>query len=266
MKQQNREHPPKILYKYREPFTEYLIHLLSYSQLYFSTTDQLNDPCERFFTYTQPDWMPLTEDELKFLKIEKTPKGSYHLSIDQRNALMYWHMKNRKEYGIFSLSKSNNSIAMFSHYAKGHTGLCIGFDWEGFELTFAGSDQKNIPHKISYKETPLEIHGIHGTPEDWQKVIRTKYTGFSFEEEYRIFYTKGPWLSPTVRTSIREIVFGYKSSREYREYIARLLSDLKDVKYLVAKPKIGTYELELVPYPFNKGHSLEKMTFLELAE
>lgn len=240
---------PKILYKYRafdrERYTE---ELLSKGEIYFATAAQLSDDFEYSFTWHKDEFVNLTEDECRVFK--KPNNGSNNnltkLTKNEYTEHLINGIKKKSPYGVLSLSESNNNPYMWERYAAGSTGICIGFDWEKFNLIFAGSDppQKNIPRKISYAENPI----IMSHPNQWLDVFTTKWQAYSFEAEWRMFYASGPHSSLDVRYAIKEIIFGNKITPENEELARSLVSDLKNIQFFHASRRFDQYKYKIVPF------------------
>lgn len=261
--------PPNILYKYREfqstqsdsSNNDFLKSLLTEGELYFSTSLELNDQFERFFAWSGKDFHILTEKEinqanLNPLSSTQQSNRSYLVKLTPADCVKYFlfHMKKQEAYGIYCLSKHRDSIPMYSLYADGFKGLCIGFDWKQFDLKFAGSSPpvQNMPRKVSYETEPLKIKG---RPDEWLRVFTTKSSHFAWEqEEWRIFYKKGTLrkedinIKTNVRNSIREIIFGHEISEENKNKTKEWVKDLRHIKFFITKPVIGKYELQIIPH------------------
>ena len=98
---------------------------------------------------------------------------------------------------------------MHALYADSFKGLCIGFDWEKFELEFHGTWVQNRPRKVKYRPNPPLITERMGDPDAWLTVFTTKSIDFSSESEWRMFYKEGVWQSNKVKNSIKSITFGH---------------------------------------------------------
>lgn len=248
--------PPDHLYKYRviNSFTELM---LENGELYFATSNELNDPFERFFSFKTGASNIVSESELPGLQTKmkiRESDGNFLVGLDSDENTKYMRDKNKQSesYGILSLCESNKSIPMCSHYADGFKGICIGFDWNSFGLTFPGSHppQKNLPRKISYRDNPPVIHGY---AHEWLEVFTTKSQDFSWEKEWRIFYTKGKLVGSNIRGAIKEIILGHNISKENITKIKSLVEDLNGVKLFITKPIVGKYQIEIKPYIDNEA-------------
>ncbi len=247
---------PKILYKYRSlngctgKFTE---SLLSSGEIYFSISEQLNDPFERYFLINNEEHVKLTLQEAETHKLVPWKDGIYKLTPQQYTQYMWQTSRKNEAYGILSLCERNDDILMHCHYADSFKGICIGFEWAEIGMEFAGSypSQPNIPLKVNYEQKTLEFTD-NPTPADWIKIFTTKPAVFSYEKEWRIFYLKGGLASSEmrarVRSSIKKIVLGHNISKGDVAKVKTLIHDLSGVELFITKPKADEYLLDIEPY------------------
>ena len=247
----DKNQPPNILYKYRS-YNDNAKRILSNGEIYFATSDELNDPLERFFLFKNGTYHTVTKNDLlnlQTIKQKRLDNGSYLVQLDSANYTKHVSekIKQREKHGIFSLCDSKLSIPMFAHYADGFKGICIGFDWKNFNLLFAGSHppQLNIPRRVTYLTNPPEIGG---TPDEWLNVFTTKSLDFEWESEWRMFYNKGKLSSVNIRHAIKEIIIGHNISKDHIAEIRKLISDLNGVSLFITEPIIGKFELRVVPF------------------
>ena len=134
---------PQVLYRYRHlqgQHREWTKQIMIDSKLYFSSPLSFNDPfdCKILFQSS----LSLKELKKRFDTLLK--KKASNLNWKQRKAFIIKRVSESDpqefiEYmtkslqhevnkvGILSLSGVNDNILLWSHYAFGHTGLCIGF-------------------------------------------------------------------------------------------------------------------------------------------
>jgi len=138
--------------------------------------------------------------------------------------------------GIFSLAESSSNQLMWSHYGGEHYGICIGFDDE------EPNSKLNDPDyclKVNYSDVLPEMSkdgfktelgmGVNNngqlhnsgfqlsfTDSTLQRVISTKPTSWSYEEERR--YVEPTGGAHNWPSKITEIVFGLKCPQDRREY------------------------------------------------
>lgn len=147
--------------------------------------DTLNDPFELLsFNMTDPD----VRYVMKFLRD-------------------HWVEK----IGIICMGKHWRSPLMWAHYAENHTGVCLGFDVpDGMarEIHYSNDREKII------LDMAKELRGID--EKILEKAISTKYSQWSYEEEWRLFSNlteKDPvngcyYLPFGPMISLREVIVG----------------------------------------------------------
>lgn len=135
---------------------------------------------------------------------------------------------------ICCFSETKDSLTMWSHYARDHKGVVLGFDSE--HKLFAGVE------KVEYVKNFPKI----GTEEDWQSiinggeirgmikpVIRCKALDWAYEEEWRLIINDHNFAGKEFidvefdPRSIKEVYFGCKIDPMDKEAIL----SLKDGRY-----------------------------------
>ncbi len=226
---------PKMLYKYRDLRSGHTEKILSNGEIYFASTNKLEDHNEKAsFVFWNNIWVKSKNNLLKYLSPE-----------ENKNRLMEVVRSGHNEpYGILSLCESRQEPLMYKQYADDFQGICIGFDWDKFNLFFADVSPsiKNIPRRVIYQET-IEINADYITPEQWLEIYCSKLPRYSYEKEYRFFYLKGKYSSAFVRQAIKEIIFGYKVSKDKIVQIKALVSDLPCIRYFIAQEINGKIQI-----------------------
>jgi hypothetical protein len=80
-------------------------------------------------------------------------------------------------FGILCFSQRWDRILQWSHYADRHRGICLGFDVPNLQSKFG--EVKYRGHKLAF---PPRLDMSFS----W-RMLRTKYSGWSYEEEWRGF-------------------------------------------------------------------------------
>ncbi len=122
------------------------------------------------------------------------------------------------EAGMASLVAVRDDVLMWSHYASGHTGICIKFEARAVEHhDFFGSASKivyqdYVPTLNWYFDDPVEIV---------RKSVYTKSTTWEYEHEYRIAQPKPPpnryfYFDPLLVTAV---YLGCRISHDDRERV-----------------------------------------------
>ncbi len=159
---------PKSLYKYRalspDSALNYTMQMLSRSEVYFSSPDDFNDPFEcQTQVFVGDDLAPLEQ------------RNDAGLLQSNRNLM-------RERLRIFSMSAIYNNSLMWSHYADGHRGICVGFSTE------TDGEWFGLAEPVRYTdELPIVDLTSQGSPrKNFESVALCKETRWSYEEEWRI--------------------------------------------------------------------------------
>ena len=202
--------------------------LITGSQLWFSAPEKLNDPfeCRPWLEFEHTD-QQLVEGMARHLS-RKDPSLTAHAAkadavaifLDGRHRDPKTWDKLRDdiiarlahEVGMLCLSEHNDSILMWSHYGKDHTGLCLGFEATPY-TEFFGAAQK-----VLYSDELPHIQSFNMLPEDQiDKIFLTKYSGWSYEDEWRIIdHDKGPGLHTYPPELLKSITFGLRTPDEVK--------------------------------------------------
>jgi hypothetical protein len=232
----------QFLYKYRpligtsySEINQNTLKILKYGELYFAKPSQFNDPFDSKITYdTNANELELRAYFSRILPqfgkslsdvdiiLEKIKRKEINLS-DFAPANSYADLSN-----ILCLSRDEKNILLWSHYAKDHTGICIGLNvhiWgnsmnikikPGYTNPIAGINNNLLPAVyINYSNDKPEAYN-HFTdgPEKLEPYFYTKSKLWEYEKEVRIILmnsliTKNPVCIEQIE--IGEIIFGLKT-------------------------------------------------------
>lgn len=178
--------------------------------------------------------------------------------------------------GVLSLSRNPTDALLWSHYADGHRGFCIGFDasyfaglidnWQQHDLLGA-SDVSYVdapPFRDLWLQKAKDIEAIRNasgenkeaaisefresyTTELIVTVLTTKSKDWGYEREYRAV-KKQPGTVAFPASALREVVYGLRSSETDQVTIRTLLdgSEWKHVRFRHPVCAVGTFALKLV--------------------
>ena len=120
--------------------------------------------------------------------------------------------RNRKnDTRVFSLSETNRSALMWSHYAASHTGICIAFDFSDWQDT-----ESFVLKKVCYVDTPVKMS--HSSLYDYEKFAVYKESSWAYEKEWRFISCRDSFLhigSDTIKT----IFLGAKFDKAYLRWV-----------------------------------------------
>lgn len=144
--------------------------------------------------------------------------------------------------GILSLSATDRNILLWSHYAAGHTGLCLKFIATNY-TEFFGTAQP-----VEYKDTYPEIDLLDHSPDQQiQAFLLTKATDWKYEEEWRIIDHDGGSADKVFPEDLLvEVILGARMSQEDKDVVTRWLSKRKTpVKLSQASIIPGSFALKI---------------------
>ncbi len=213
-----------MLYKYRA-FDENALLLLINRSLHFAGPDSLNDPHDcrvgilsafGSATSSQDIWKEIS----KLIKLRE-PRSN------PRSLLKKLEFHIRKK-GILSLSRDCLDVIMWSHYAEGHSGFCIGFEFsDDFRSSvFCGPTECIYTADNRFMSYFADSTEPESESDFWLDMILltllTKSTDWKHEQEER-FIRHSPGDVNFSPTELREIIFGLKMKEGHNSAIKNLL-------------------------------------------
>lgn len=241
-------------YKYRScsPRT---LDIFRNNELYFSLPQDLNDPLdvsidvkseyERAKSHVyKTDKHPEGRKSFLITMLDSIKKGvtkeGDEISLNQA---LYLFMQSR---GILSLSKTAHDALLWSHYADGHRGICLGFNAEILQIDgISGSGDVQYLPNPPYMEKFLELteefgelcrpwDDVHFSDEQGKNFynrqvdamlqigLYTKSEDWKYEKEFRLTSVPGNHSFST--SALREVILGAKTSEADEEKIKKFLS------------------------------------------
>ena len=149
------------IYKYME--TKYALQALRDKELKVSTIDSLNDPFEMVPTFTL-NGSPLPKE-----KVDRAAK--------------IWKNIFSNDFGMICTSIRNHDPVLWTHYADGHRGIALGFDYLLNETLLEVS---YCPERVTIDMAKVE-HDKEYLRSKAGQLMDHKFTSWQYEKEYRIF-------------------------------------------------------------------------------
>jgi len=234
------------LFKYCE-INEYTIKNLRNNQLYFNAPKNYNDPYEGIFGIKIKD-IDLKYKFLQFIYQHKYEELiSSKLSIDDllEHTRIEYVNQFLKDMRICCMSYINNSMLMWTHYAKQHEGICIEFD-SSDDIFLIGSSV-NYSEKVPVLNiNSIDDISISKIMEIYGKIVATKHIDWNYEKEYRIFRYLGSSRINYKPSSIKAIYFGLRCSRENETIIRAVTTNNKSVQYYKADLERDSYRFRFI--------------------
>jgi len=203
------------MYRYKS-ITKYLLDELKDGYIYFNAPIEFNDPFEfqydiRKIEIAARAWAGLTYEKVNRPISRSDFENGYEECLKILSAAM---SGKRQELlygrGVCCFTERSNNYLLWSHYANGHRGICIGYrDW-----AFPKDKIVRINYENEYPDIPMCYDtGIDGS-KIADLILSTKRIDWSYEEESRIYFHKAREMDPLRVDSIEEIIFGIKCKTE----------------------------------------------------
>ncbi|MGG4664410.1 DUF2971 domain-containing protein [Providencia vermicola] len=238
---------PESVYKYRT--IKQASQILQNFQFFFSSAVNFNDPfdcaLDEVVQYTPSDfsiWLSRLPSEITKEEKQKF-KSLYENAVQEFNDKIKI-IKNAKinKRGVLALSKTNENILLWSHYAENHTGVAIKLnitkDIEFF-LTPINIEYTQKYTPLNFLENPEEsiIHTLSKKSIDWE-----------YEKELRI-YKNSTGLQNINPVAITDVFFGVKSSQKDIQDIKNICNNnkLSHVNFYKAEKKHGEFAIYFNP-------------------
>lgn len=202
---------PKVLYKYRSFDSEgYNLRIISDQELWLSSARHFNDPFDSVFSFDYRDsppgimkrWGHMVHkrhypDEPKKARRAFVRKRLKQLRSNPEELKMVARDRIEKAYntfGICCLTPRPDNLLMWSHYADGHRGFCVGISVDSIrrkQMEVASGNGYLGIEKVKYAESmPLHNYfqvALSKEPDGpFFEILSTKYQAWSYEEEYRL--------------------------------------------------------------------------------
>jgi hypothetical protein len=263
-----------LIYKYLDFSTKNTLKIISESALFFSEPKNFNDPfdsrIELDFNGTLDDWrnyffsIGRPQEEIES-HIKTIKSGAY-------NPQTFINSENIRSSSVLRIncfSKKSDNILLWAHYAKNHSGICIGFNvYEEYNSNcfhFTPNDllqfNPDIPNgiiplfEVKYQiNMPLPYNRLKDHKKRLMEFALTKSILWSYEKEMRAVVLKDIVINNPVHFNIkeiREIIFGVKTTDDNKQLVYEEVNKLPNngnwIKYFNCTRKEGSYELELIP-------------------
>lgn len=194
---------PTKLYRYCS-LNEYSLHNLLSNELTGNSPEVFNDLYDATIHRNSSQFVRKRFDDLNqmskklgFDPVEMPEENIIHIENNTKKSDRFYMRYMTEPFRIVSLSESNNSILMWSHYADMNRGICIEYDFSHDPLY-----QKTI-FPILYLDNPIDMSflKVEKSENELMNSILlsaiTKYKIWSYEKEWRyLFYMITPKKFP----------------------------------------------------------------------
>lgn len=244
---------PKKLYKFRN-FGTRTNEIIEKSEFYFALPSSFNDPFDCNLSYNEIYSEAEILQRYTYLSSKSDfPVESYiqKYSTNQEKFVENFNRLNRQLFnqcGILSLSKTDDNITMWSHYANNHTGLAfeldVSKDYDFFD-GYGVVEYKEEYELLSYTENPKDSLAT---------LFLTKYTDWEYEQEVRIIDYEKNGSRNFNKSALSKIIFGCKATEENISEIINLCQKYGycHTTFSKAEMKKGLFGLDFVDFDKSK--------------
>ncbi|MHC4624947.1 MAG: DUF2971 domain-containing protein [Planctomycetota bacterium] len=221
---------PTHLYKYCS-FTQYTERIFAHNEIYFPSPDKFNDPFDSSVHYTYEGTQKQRRAYLvghyeALAPHEPRQKIKRHVNEILRKGEDLRELKSqlkntaariRTEIGVCSLAGKMDSILMWAHYAKQHTGFCLEFDAHNrfFQRALKVAYAASLPVLNTLKISTY-------TPAQIAETLLTKAEDWKYEQEWRIVdHRTGPGIQVFPDQALTAVVMGCRIAQENKERIIK---------------------------------------------
>lgn len=153
-----------------------------------------------------------------------------------------------KNTGLLCFSKNWQNPVQWAHYADCHKGLCLGFDVIDEFLSGVTYEKGRFPAPENKPEPPFLLRSFF-----------TKFSHWSYEEEYRLFKSltnkieNHHFFDFSENLQLKQVIVGCRSDITRADISVALGNMQKDVEVFKARPAFRSFNIER-----NKDESLWK--------
>jgi len=249
-----------VLYKYYK-FDKYTEKIFTHNDIYFSSPNVFNDPSDSKphlisdGTMTERKRYLLKQYQRKYPKrskeaistdvdMEIITKGRDRIVLEdaQKEAIELL----RKKLRICCFTEIRDSILMWAHYAKQHTGFCLEFD---VNSEFFRPATRAIKVKYDRFRPELNVLRLDSYPEGkLGEALLIKANDWQYEHEWRIVdYEKGEGTQNFPEDALSGVILGCRISQENKENVFRWCGKRKHPPTLYeAREKQKEFGLDIV--------------------
>jgi len=250
---------PPYFYKYYSVNNEnfkFIERIFTHDELFFPSPKQFNDPFDSkiqlCYDASNDDWRQFLESllekyapqisaEEKEIKITNILKEERHKRMPENLFNSYLD-----EMGVFCMSERKDHILMWSHYAQGHSGVCLEFKAISTNPFFV------IAQKVYYQDSYPQVNFFTSSQdEQMQAILLTKSKQWEYEQEWRIInHDNGPGIYKFPRELLTGVILGCKISEEYKKKIKELITGREPLpKLYQAEIKKDTFGIDITEIP-----------------
>ncbi len=220
----------KILYKYRN-YNSRSLSMLKNKEIYFSNPNSFNDPVD-----CKINILSAVKAAIKLAEHEEPATKNKLEEIEKLTNLFSDIEEDVKHAGVYSLSKEENNVLMWSHYADKHKGFSVGFSLSNNFIKFNERDEIIGTADVSYSEdNPFIKYFLSITKntklpswdEFWPCIfsmaLTSKSKEWTYENEVRII-RGNPGVVNFSPSELIEVIFGLEMNEDNKNNLKAILS------------------------------------------
>ena len=238
-----------ILYKYYSVNINTL-KSIALNSFWCCSASKMNDPFE---CLTGSEYR-LSEDEFlllrRLLKEKNDSKTLQFSQLTNENIELFFNKSRAAfidKYAFCSFSTNPDNILLWSHYADGHKGFVIGFEFKEIAKNHSFQEIKYLNHLPPINLEEWVDYQFGGKDEGMsQEMGRLSYKTdcWVYEDEWRFWIENEGYYDFTNLGEIREVHFGVKMDNYSRNLVLKTLNLPESFDYKVRK--ISTSPLKII--------------------
>lgn len=260
---------PQRLYKY-QPFTTHALENIKNRQIWFSAPVAFNDPFDCATVVcaadiTPDEWQHLAEHFKQALQAQGKPVPPQltepglvgeilreHVANRTRMAIAQHITTHREQRGVACFAERNDDLLMWAHYADGHRGFCLEFD-------FTDDEFRNF-RKVAYRSSAPILRVpqllLESDADLFEAFLLTKHTTWSYEREWRGVHREPNKLYNVGWKRLTGVYFGAAMPAVRKEILCLMLHGSPTKLYSMQRRE-GHYELTAegpltyTPFPYD---------------
>jgi len=249
----------KILYKFRNWENDFHKKILKEQEIYFASIAEFNDPFDSdiMFNYeelTESEQIQRIKDHVEYdypqlILMEKEHKvrelwedSSFKKpGMFEKNFRNHLKPKLEREFGIFSLAGNKSNLLLWSHYANGHEGFCVGFGKNHLMKLIEETNQNNgfmFMEEIYYDDDYPNINPVSLNDREYvSKLFNIKSKVWKYEEEERMILKINTNRKINLpKSCYAEIILGCRMSKKIkREILNTVRNEFEDLPVYQAR-------------------------------
>jgi len=170
-----------------------------------------------------------------------------------RRKLEDWRKDLPASLGFVSFCENRTNPVIWSHYAAGYCGICLGFDVDDSYLYSV----RYVTERVIMSEEEFVAALADRSSEEISSLLATKFAHWEYESEKRVFYAldeddvvqdNGRYFAPFGQMfSLREIILGpnYEPVGDisHKKELRRAVSGLKGCSVKTARTAFQTFDI-----------------------